>query len=137
MSNCPHHDDHGRLQRRCQAQYLVEEANTHSPRDPASVVAALRQPLEQFEDKIVPCCGVSTSRSSVALGQSKAKEPRRGHASEADATSRRDPECSGDTPAGGPARASSCFSRTEPTQVVIAGRPARGDRLLACLTPER
>jgi len=26
MSNCPHHDDHGRLQRRCQAQYLAEEA---------------------------------------------------------------------------------------------------------------
>jgi hypothetical protein len=37
----------------------------------------------------------------------------------------------GDTPAGVPANASSCFSRTEPTQVVIAGRPARDVRLLA------
>ena len=56
-------------------------ANTHSPRDPASVVATLRHPLEPSEDKIVPCCGVSTSRSSVAFGDSKGKEPRRGHAS--------------------------------------------------------
>ncbi len=36
----------------------------------------------------------------------------------------------GDTLAGVPASASSCFSRNEPPKVVIAGRPARGDRFL-------